>query len=336
MVRYAVAFKYTDHTNTGKTDRFYDDVKKINLYVFDENSLIYTTTTKVSPYETNFNIPLDLPMGKYHIIAWGNVLDDGNFTITPEDFVIGRTSLNDARLTLNRITNQFSTKASTEELDKLFYGELANVEIPLHISRIDTMSLTNNTNHVRIVLHWDHSGELKATEETIDYDEVRVRLSSSNAVYGFSNNFIGTNNVDYMPWAYYTTGSVLDEDKNEWLTAYYYSDMVAEVTNTCVYDFSILRMEVNSPVYLTVERKKLVIPDPYNLLSDQIDVIRTFTVYFNNQDVPATQTQTMFDRHEYYRIDIYLTFDELYNTYVSGTLKMVPWKLVEQPEVPMN
>ncbi len=335
MVQYAVAFEYTNHTYTGK-DRFYDDVKKINLYVFDENNLVYTTTTKISPYETNFNIPLDLPMGKYHIIAWGNALDNGNFTVTPDDFVIGQTSLDDARLTLNRIANQFSTTASTEELEKLFYGELPNVEIPLYISRIDTMPLINNTNKVRVVLHWDHSGELKATDEKINYDEVRVRLSGSNAVYGFNNSLIGTNNVDYMPWAYYTTDSILKVDKNKWLTMYYYSNSVAEVTNSCVYDFSILRMITGSPISLTLERKKPAVSDPYNLLSDQINIIQTFTVYFNDQGVSAAQMQNIFDKNEYYRIDIYLTYDLLMNTYVSGTLNLKPWTLVEQPEVPMN
>lgn len=333
MVRYAVAFEYTNHTGT--KDRFYDDVKKINLYVFDENNLVYTTTTELSPYEQNFNIPLDIPMGKYHIVAWGNILEDGNFTVTPEDFVIGETSLSDARLTLNRIANQFSMTASEEELDKLFYGELPNVEIPLYYSKIDTMSLINNTNKVRIVLHWDHSGELTETDEKIDYNEVRVRLSASNAEYKYDNSFFATNNVVYMPWAYYLTDSILNADKNKWLMMYFYSDNVAEVTNSCVYDFSILRMMLNSPINVIVERKKPVVPDPYNLLLNPIDVVETFGVYFSQSAINA-ELQNLLDKNEFYRLDIYLTYDKLTDTYVSGTLNMKPWTLVPQPETPMN
>jgi hypothetical protein len=329
MVRYAVAFQYTNHTKS--SDRFYDDVKKINLYVFDENNLIYTTTTELSPYETNFNIPLDLPMGNYHIIAWGNVLDSQPFSVTPDEFVKGQTTLAEARLTLQREAGNLSQK----ELEKLFYGEI-DAEIPLYVSRIDTMPLINNTNRVRVVLHWDHSGELKETDETINYDEVQVRLSASNAVYGFGNNLTGTNNAVYMPWASYYTDDILNEDDDDWLTMYYYSDAVSEVTNSCVYDFSILRMVVGSPIYLTVERKKPVIPEPNNLLSEQIDVIQTFIACFNDQGVPAAQRQNMFDKHEYYRIDLYFTYDLLMNTYVSGSLQVRPWTMVEQPEVPMN
>ena len=326
MVRYAVAFDYTNHT--GNNDRFYDDVKKINLYVFDEGGLIYTTVTELSPYETNFNIPLDLPMGNYDIIAWGNVLDEGDFDF-PRAITKG-TSFDETRLFLQREADNFSN----EELDKLFFGVLNNVEIPLYVSRIDTMSLLNNTNKVRIVLHWDHTGELKATEEIVNYDEVSVRLSASNAEYNFENNFVSENNVVYTPWAYYLTDSILKADKNRWLTMYYYSNSVAEVTNSCVYDFSILRMFLNSPINLTIERKKPAVPDPYNLLDEQIDVVQTFTTYFDSRSIVVSQNE--FDKNEYYRIDIYLTYDELMNTYVSGTIKVEPWKWTNQDVVPMN
>jgi hypothetical protein len=336
MVSYAVAFRYTEHTKD--YDRFYDDVKKINLFVFDENNLIYMTTWDVSPYEENYNIPLEkLPMGRYHIIAWGNVLENGNFTLDPDEknFVIGETSLDDVRLMLNRSANQFSTVASDKELDMLFYGEL-DAEIPMYVSRIDTINLINNTNKVRVVLHWDHSGELRETSEIIDYDEVRVQLGASNAVYGFSNNFIGTDNVVYMPTACYYTDSILETDNNEWITMYSESNSVSEITNSCVYDFSILRMAIGSPISLTVQRKKSAIPNPYNLLSDSYDLIQAFTVYFDDQGVPESQRQKMFDKHEYYRIDLYFTYDFLMNTYVSTGLQVTPWTMVEQPEVPMN
>ena len=332
MVRYAVAFDYTNHT--GSKDRFYDDVKKINLYVFDEDGLVYTTVTELSPYESNFNIPLDIPMGNYNIIAWGNVLDSAAFEF-PRAITKG-TSFDDTRLFLQREIDSLSRMISEEELDKLFYGVLNNVEIPLYISRIDTMALVNNTNKVRVVLHWDHSGELKSTEEIIDYNEVSVRLSASNAEYDFRNGFVGVDNVTYMPWAYYPTDSILKVDKNNWLTMYYYSESVAKVTNSCVYDFSILRMDVGSPINLIIERKKTVIPEPYNLLEEQIDAIQTFTVYFDSKGVLAAQRQNEFDKNEYYRIDIYLTYDELMDTYVSGGIKVSPWKFVGQGEVPMN
>ena len=329
MVRYAVAFDYTNHT--GSKDRFYDDVKKINLYVFDESGLIYTTVTELSPYETNFNIPLDLPMGNYDIIAWGNVLDNGDFNF-PKAITKG-TSFNETRLFLQRQANNMID----EELEKLFFGVLNRVEIPLYVSRIDTMSIINNTNNVRVVIHWDHTGELRATENVINYNEVIVRLKASNAEYGFDNRFVSTDNVVYYPWESFYSDSILNVGNKVWETMYYYSDNFSKVTNSCVYDFSILRMALGSPITLTVERKKPAVTDPYNLLVDgSIDVIQTFTTYFDTKNIAVSQMQNMFDKNEYYRIDIFLTYDELMDTYVSGTIHTVPWKLVDQGEVPMN
>ena len=330
MVSYAVAFEYTNHTHTGTKDRFYDDVKKINLYVFDENGLIYTTVTELSPYDKNFNIPLDIPMGNYDIIAWGNVMDNGDFNF-PKTIEKG-TSFNETRLFLQREASNMSD----EELDKLFFGILRDVEIPLYISRIDTMNLINNTNKVRVVLHWDHTGEVQNGGSIINYDSIKVRLNASNAEYGFNNNFTSANNVTYRQWAYYSNGSILNADNNDWLTMYYYPESVTEITNSCVYDFSILRMALGSPIYLTVEREGYKLPENTNLLSEQIDIIQTFSTYFGNEGISSSQWQNMFDKNEYYRIDIYLTYNRELQTYVTGSIQINPWKKVEQPEIPMN
>ncbi|MDR1115028.1 MAG: FimB/Mfa2 family fimbrial subunit [Tannerella sp.] len=327
MVSYAVAFKYTNHTGT--TDRFYDDVKKINLYVFDENNLIYTTTTELSPYDTNFNIPLDIPMGNYHIIAWGNVLDDQPFSVTPAEFVKGETTLGEARFILERIAGNLSQS----ELEKLFYGEI-EAEIPLYVSRIDTMSLINDTKRVRVVLHWDHTGEVRETEDVIDYDEVQVSMKGSNAVYNFRNNFVETNNVTYKPYYFDYTGGILatGPERPGEMTVYYYSDAFTEVTNTCVYDFTILRMMTGSPVTLTIERKKKAVSDPYGLVT--VDIIESFIHYFNENGFSTSDRQNLFDKHDYYRVDFYFNYDKLAGTYVTGGIKVLDWTVIKQPGTP--
>jgi hypothetical protein len=341
MVNYAVAFQYTNHT--GKTDRFYDDVKKINLYVFDEQNLVYTTTTELSPYEANFNIPLDLPMGNYHIIAWGNVLDDQPFSVTPDEFVKGETTLEEARLVLQREANNLSQS----ELEKLFYGEI-NAEIPLYIDRIDTIPLVNNTNDVRVVLHWDHSGTVTSAEKIVDYDEVTVRLRGSNAVYNFRNGFVEPNTVVYAPYLTDTTAAILATEVPDRLRIYYYPDKTQSISDSTVYDFKILRMMVNNDITLTVLRKKPVM-EPENLFAPISSPLRNdpdygvniignssgnegFVRLFRdglNLTTEAAQ-QNAFDKYENYRIDVYFRFDELANTYISVVeVKIENWHVIE-------
>jgi hypothetical protein len=324
MVNYAVAFKYTSHTGTG--DRFYDDVKKIDLFVFDEDNLIYTTTTQLSPYETNFNIPLDIPVGNYHIIAWGNVLEDGKFTYL-QDFVKGVTTLGEARLALQREADNLSRA----ELEKLFYGE-KDIMIPLYVDRIDTIPLINDTNRLRVVIHWDHTGALAETEDAVNYDEVQVSLKGSNAKYGFHNNFVETDNVVYQPYSSYDDDDILTTDpRPDELNVFYHSSAFREVSNTCVYDFSLLRMMINSPLTLSVERKKLVVLEPYDLAS--IDIISSFNHYFDEEGFGSNR-QELFDRYENYRIDFYFSYDKLAGTYVTGGINVLDWKRIEQPSVP--
>ena len=327
MVRYAVAFEYTLHTGT--TDRFYDDVKKINLYVFDEQNLVYTTVTELSPYEKNFNIPLDLPMGKYNIIAWGNALADQPFSITPTTFVKGQTTLAEARLLLQREAGNLSRR----EMEKLFFGELLDVEIPLYVSRIDTIPLVNDTKWVRIVIHWDHTGEAFAIQNVINYDDVYVRMEASNAVYNFHNQFTQTNNVVYRPYAYYYSGSILstDERKPE-IPAYYWQEkVISEISNTCVYDFNILRMipgnNLGSPIYLVLDRQRRLMPDPVNLTT--INIIQSFSDYFD-KDGYTVHKQPLFDKYDYYRIDLYFTYDKLAGEYVTGSFHVLDWHETDQ------
>ena len=345
MVNYAVAFEYTNHA--WDNDRFYDDVKKINLFVFDEKNkkLVYTTDVEKlatqEPFPPNFTIPLNLPMGNYHILAWGNVLKDkdnkDNFLITPTplEFVKGETTLDEARLTLQRKAGNLSNK----DFEKLFFGELDTVSIPLYVSRVDTMPLMNDTKKVRVVIHWDHTGESRATEEIINYDDVHVRLEASNAEYNFRNNLTagaGVKNVIYTPYDSCYNNSVLDTDARAFEDVVYYYPHEGDfktTSNTCVYDFTILRMMTNSPISLVIERSKKAVPQPVNLLSEPINIIYDFAELYKTKGmIEPKDHQLHFNRFDNYRIDIYFTYDQIAGEYVTGSMNLLDWHDVYHPE----
>ena len=333
MVNYAVAFTYTHHALNN--DRFYDDTKKINLFVFDNDNLIYTYVTDVGPHEPseNFNISLDLPMGNYHILAWGNVLDDQPFTFTPEvnQFVKGQTTLSEARLSLNREAGNLSH----QQMEKLLFGDL-DIGIPMYVSRIDTIPLINDTKNIRVVIHWDHSGEIRATQGVIDYDEVHLHLDASNAVYNFNNLFTGLNNVVYEPFDSAYDRTYLDRNVRDFEQRIYHHprETPEEFTNSCVYDFTILRMMTNSPVMLSVERHKKALTAPVVLL--EIDIVQEFIDLFSSRGVTVADRQSEFDRYDNYRLDLYFTYDEIAGEYVTGKFNILDWHFVDQPVTPGN
>jgi hypothetical protein len=318
MVRYAVAFKYTNHTEN--RDRFYDDVKKINLYVFDEKNLIYTTTTTTGfPYDDNFNIPLDhLPMGRYTIIAWGNVLDNEPFSITPDSFVTGKTTLSEARLMLQNTADELNNT----QLEKLFFGEI-KAEIPLYYSRIDTISLTNDTKRIRVAIHWDFSKV--DLEDRVKLDSVKVRLDGVNAKYKFDNNIVSTS-VTYEPYVVLNSDSI---DKNkDWKNIYFYSTAFDKNQKSVYYDFAVLRLLKDIPLSLFVNYETPI--EIYNILPESgINIISSsegFQYLFASEGIASSQWQDTFDKYDYYRIDLYVVqVDKYKNTFVTGGIHINDW-----------
>ena len=343
MVRYAVAFEYTNHT--GNTDRFYDDVKVINLYVFDEENLVYTTKTALSPYETNFNIPLEeLPMGNYHIIAWGNVLNGQPFTIAPDTFIRGETTMAEARLRLQRAADNLSQK----DMEKLFYGE-KQVSIPLYVSRIDTVPLINDTKWIRVVIHWDPTEEIKEDlGGVLDYNDVKVHFDASNGVSNFQNQFnplfhsISDYTVDYNPYLSYPVKSTGDLREHEIVASYLPRDFENYVIpaagwDTTVYDLCVLRMMPNLPLKLEIIRKKKVVELSATIFKEDIipPLMARLDYLASRGDIDEkANKQDYFDKYDFYRIDLYFTYDKIPGEYVTGDFQVEGWHVVHQPTIP--
>lgn len=323
MVNYAVAFTYTNHT--GNRDRFYDDVKKINLYVFDSEKYIYTTTAAVSPYEKNFNIPLDLPMGNYHIIAWCNALSTEPFEITPATFVKGETTLQQARLTLQKTAGALNNSP----LEKLFFGEI-QAEIPLYASRIDTIPLTNDTKHVRVTLHW-HYKDIPLSDR-INHDNMEVRLSGVNAKYKFDNGNDPLG-VTYAPYDNNMLASEIKADTFKWLKIYYFSNDFKQIMDTRIYDFSVLRLFKDIPLMLSLDYSNK--DERYMISIHNEDIISRQTgfgyLFYYDMQLPENQWQNTFDKYDHYGVDVYIVQDAA-DTFVTGGIHVLPWHKVTEVE----
>lgn len=268
-IRYAMSFEYTN--NTDGIDRFYEDVKKVNLFIFDKNGKFISTKEVVGPFEQNFNIPLDLPQGSYKIITWGNALE-GDHTIIPTNFVEGVTTIDQARIELNLAADRMSD----DELEKLFYGE-KNVTIAPFTSKVDTISLDNNTNKVRIVLY-----DIGAIAPGI----ISMRIVGNNADYDFHNNPIG--NVTYLPYETFNDGQILDTDT--WFTKL--KDLPTSANVAQVADFSMLRLMENQNFKLEITldngtKELIYVDDIIRLLKEagKKNSISIDQAYLDKQDI---------------------------------------------------
>lgn len=208
-VRYSLAFKYTLHTDGD--DRFYEDVDKMLVYVFDAETglCVYAdTASMLAPFGENYTYPLPVNVGKYNIITWGWGRNSGDLSLKKSTVVVpvivpGITSINDARLLLEE-------EICDGRIEKTFYGECFDVEIPAFISRIDTISLMNITNQIRIVIPDAKTAKMQ--------DEISISITGDNGAYHFNpgNNTPGIDAtkgaVTYKPYKMYRTDSILRYD----------------------------------------------------------------------------------------------------------------------------
>ena len=234
-IRYAIAFKYTLHTEdsdrniNGEYDRFYKDVDKMFIYVFDEQTklCVYSdTATLRSPFENDFIYPIPLSVGKYNIITWGWGRNQGNQSLNISTAIIPTvvpnvTSIDDARLQLEK-------SVINGQLEKIFYSEKRNVEIGAFMSRIDTLPLMNITNMVRVVISDLTTASMQDdTSISIEGDDGAYLFNSisrsSNSYPGGEGYFKSGNNapdfwggnrsdVTYIPFKTYRTDSILKFD----------------------------------------------------------------------------------------------------------------------------
>jgi hypothetical protein len=209
VIGYSLTFRYTLHTD--EYDRFYDDVDKLFVYVFDSETdiCVYADTANLlAPFGNDYTYPLLLSVGKYNIITWGWGRNSGDLSLKRSSTVIptvipGRTTINEARLLLEE-------RLIDGRLEKTFYGERRNVEIHAFTSRTDTVSLMNIMNQIRLVV--------PAANTAAEQNKITISIAGNNGAYRFksANNApeIDTNKgiVTYMPYATYRTDSVLKVD----------------------------------------------------------------------------------------------------------------------------
>ena len=233
-VRYAISFNYTLHTETsnrplnGGYDRFYDDVDKMFVYVFDATTskCVFVDTVKLSaPFKEDYTYPIPLNVGEYDIIAWGRGRTPGDAvkvsTAIVPSIIPGTTTIDEARLKIDE-------NICNGQLERIFYSEMKDVKIPAFVSRVDTMPLMNITNQIRVII-----SDARTTKMQDDLDisivsndgaySFNSRSAARDDSYGTGGYFRSGNNapdldgrvvgsVTYLPYKTYRTDSILIAD----------------------------------------------------------------------------------------------------------------------------
>lgn len=199
-VHHYIKFEYD--LNLKWANAFASEVPSVNLYVFDSEGLFIKEYQGTGEELKNpsYSIEVDLPAGDYKFLAWCGLRDaEGN----PTEFSVpepekGVTDIQEMSCILKTMSQGLygeNGNYSYDELEFMYWGYL---EAYLPDNRDGqsyeyTISLTKDTNHIRIILQ-DMSGV------DMQPDDYRVEIVAANGDLSWDNELQGNQLICYQPW----------------------------------------------------------------------------------------------------------------------------------------
>lgn len=195
-VYYRLKLRYV--RNLKWADAFANEVSSVHLYAFDTSGLlVWQQEEQIDPATAeNYSMLLDLPAGDYRLLAWCGLRNDGEHaeSFSVPEARIGETRMEQLQCALNRKYDEFGAY-SEERLYRLFHGSL-DVSLPVNDdggSYDYTMSLTKNTNHVRVILQ-------HLSGEDVDVNQFTFRIEDENGLMAHDNELLEDESITYFPW----------------------------------------------------------------------------------------------------------------------------------------
>ena len=193
-IKYQVAFRYT--RNILDADAFASQVNSVSLFVFDRKGTLVAsksesgTALSAEGYVMELE---DIQPGTYDLIAWCGMADGKSFVWqggssprTKEDLIT----------IMNRQRNTSEEAYSDVSLASLFHGTENSVAFPdaPGVHTVSTLSLTKNTNTIRIILQ-HYAGK------TLDKKDFSFTIEDENGLMNYDNSVLADEKITYKEWS---------------------------------------------------------------------------------------------------------------------------------------
>ena len=172
---------------------FPKQVDCLNLFVYDSNGKYITTKTVTDLAllgDENWRMNIDLPAGKYHLIAYGGMADAAaSFAFNPVPGV--GVPMQDVQVYMKPecITSPVGTN-----LHNLFFGALDVTVVKDALDYTEaTVEMMRDTNNLRIVLqHVDGS--------PVYNDDFDFVVTAANTEFNYNNELLPVETTTFYPW----------------------------------------------------------------------------------------------------------------------------------------
>lgn len=297
--------KFVYDYNMKSADAFRAEVNSINLWVFDSKSgaLVWSgaASGQALADESGFEMEIPVEDGTYDFVAWGGLSQNSPFaleTYTPS-------SKEQLAVTL-QAAQEGTLLVSDTDLGGLYNGTINGYNFTTNPDKIEiqyvTVSLTKDTNAVRVLLQNLDGHEIKP-------DDFTVSITDANSNLSWNNNVLAGPVITYQPWmvSYGATG---DGTQTQ-------SKAISTVA-TLLSEMSMSRLIAGQECWLTVTRNN----DGVNII--QIPLIEYLLLIKGHY---GTMTdQEYLDRQDDYTLMFIL--DSTNNWYVAGGIHINSWVVV--------
>lgn len=193
-VNHSIKFKYD--MNMLFADAFANTVTYVNLYAFDvETGKLVASYSEEGDAlaDPNYTMPIDLTPGEYDLVAWcGDALTDDNFLLTPT--VVAETLRQQLMCKIGCGELVGDTLHIKNDIGHLWHGAVRVNLIDEPGNHVNVLSLTKNTNNVRILLQNMSGKELNP-------DLFEFKIIDNNGLFNSDNKVIKDHDLIYYPWA---------------------------------------------------------------------------------------------------------------------------------------
>ena len=307
-VNHNIKFKYD--MNMLFADAFANTVTYVNLYAFDvETGKLVASYSEEGDALANpdYLMPIDRLPGEYDLVAWcGDALTDSNFSLSPT--VIAESLRHQLMCKISCGELERDTLHIKNDIGHLWHGTVRVNLVDKPGSHVNVLSLTKNTNNVRILLQNISGKELPP-------DLFEFKIFDNNGLFNSDNKVIKDHDLIYHPWAIYKGETSINTDSTQNIPALSrassLSAIVAEFTTSRI--LAVYNKEKN--------KKVLSIP-----LKDYILMVKGMA----NKDM---SDQEYLDRENEFVMTLFL--DEN-GDWLSSRVIINSWHLVLQNEGNLN
>ena len=305
-VNYRIKFKYD--RNMKFADAFSNEVTSVALYAFDESgTLVYQGIESGEALANeNYAMSVELKPGNYELLAWCGVGNGESFTV-PEA-AVGVTKKEDLTCRMNRVSAN-GVGVVSEDLAPLFHGK-ANVTFSDEVgTHYETISLTKNTNVVRVVLQ-------QLSGDDVDPENFSFEIQDYNGFMAYDNSLLADELMVYKPWRLETGSADIDAD-------IYNGKTRATSVGVAVAEMTTGRLMADARPILVVR----------NLAEDKVVLsvpIVDYALLVKGNYNRAMDDQEYLDRQDEYSMTFFL--DES-GDWVSSTIIVNSWRVVLNNQV---